>query len=216
MVKNQSMFSNPENAFMAQPETVSRSSMLGEMYDSAQKTDSGILFCSKTKDTNTVNLEVFHHIKRSSSPLAALKKEDVFFGVLGLYNKIVSLPLPTATGVCSKVAVPCDADILRISSKAEFDTAVPLAKSPTKITALPCISVPPECILQISKQADSKHIFEIFMAYKDYYQNCIIPFAENTDEPTKAAIVSVFVRALCQQLACTKGKENEFVKSILL
>jgi len=132
MVKNQSMFSNPENAFMAQPETVSRSSMLGEMYDSAQKTDSGILFCSKTKDTNTVNLEVFHHIKRSSSPLAALKKEDVFFGVLGLYNKIVSLPLPTATGVCSKVAVPCDADILRISSKAEFDTTVPLAKSPTK------------------------------------------------------------------------------------
>jgi len=34
------------------------------------------------------------------------------------------------------------------------------------------------------------------MAYKDYFQSYVIPFAENVDEPTKAEIVSVFVRIL--------------------
>ena len=196
IVHNKSMFANPENAFMTQPETISRNSMLGETYDSAQKTDSGILFCSKTSATNTLNLEVFHHIKRSSSPLATLKKDDKFYGVLSLHNKVVSLPLPTATNVCSKVAVPCDADILGISSKEDFDSATPQAKSPTKITVLPCIGIPPECILEVSKHADSKHTYEIFMILKDYYQSQVLPFAELFDEPTKAGIVSVFIRVL--------------------
>ena len=196
IVHNKSMFANPENAFMTQPETISRNSMLGETYDSAQKTDSGILFCSKTSATNTLNLEVFHHIKRSSSPLATLKKDDKFYGVLSLHNKVVSLPLPTATNICSKVAVPCDADILGISSKEDFDSATPQAKSPTKITVLPCIGIPPECILEVSKHADSKHTYEIFMTLKDYYQSQVLPFAELFDEPTKAGIVSVFIRVL--------------------
>jgi len=105
VMQNKSMFTNPENAFMTQPETISRNSMLGKTYNSAHKTDSGILFCSKIGEINTLNLEVFHHIKRSSSPLATLKKNDKFFGVLSLHNNIVSLPLPAATNICSKVAV---------------------------------------------------------------------------------------------------------------
>jgi len=196
VVHNKPMFANPENAFMTQPETISRNSMLGEAYDSAQKTDSGILFCSKTSETNTLNLEVFHHIKRSSSPLATLKKDDNFFGALSLHNTVVSLPLPTATNVCSKVAVPCDADILHISSKEDFDLATPQAKSPMKILVLSCIGIPPEYILEVSKHADSKHTYEIFMILKDYYQSHVLPFAELFDEPTKEGIVSVFVRVL--------------------
>ena len=198
VMQNKSMFSNPENAFMfmTQPETISRNSMLGETHDSAQKTESGILFCSKVSGTNTLNLEVFHHIKRSSSPLATLKKDDTFFGVLSLHNNIVSLPLPTATNMCSKVAVPCDVDTLRISSKEEFDSAAPHAKSPMKISVLPCTGFPPECILEVSKQADSKHTYEIFMVFKDYYQSHVLPFAELFDKPTKADIVSVFVHVL--------------------
>jgi len=190
------MFANPKNAFMTQPETISCNSMLGETYDSAQKTDSGILFCSKTSETNTLNLEVFHHIKRSSSPLTTLKKDDKCFGVLSLHNKVVSLPLPAATNICSKVAVPCNAGILRISSKEDFDSAIPQAKSPTKISVLPCIGIPPKCILEVSKHADSKHTYEIFMILKDYYESHVLPFAELFDEPTKAGIVSVFVRVL--------------------
>jgi len=169
VVQNKSMFANPENAFMTQPETISRNSMLGETYDSAQKTDSGILFCSQMSENNTLNLEVFHHIKRSSSPLATLKKDDKHFGILSLHNKLVSLPLHAATNVCSKVAVPCDADILRISSKEDFDSATPQAKSPTEMSVLPCIAIPPECVLKVSKHADSKHTYEIFMILEDCY-----------------------------------------------
>ena len=196
VVHNKSMFSNPENAFMAQPETIGRNSMLAETYDNAQKTDGGVLFCSKDPGSNMVHLEVFHHIKRSSSPLAALKKDDQFFGVHSLHDKIVSLPLPTVTNLCSKIAVPGDDEILNISSKEEFDSVKPLSRLPTRITVLPCIGVPPECILEVSKQADSNHAFEIFMAFKDYLQSFVAPFADHFDEPTKAAIISVFVRTL--------------------
>ena len=172
VVQNKSMFSNPENAYMAQPDNIGRNSMLAETYDDAQKTDGGILFCSRNTSTKTLTLEVFHHIKRSSSPLASLQKDDTYFGVHSLHNKIVSLPLPTVTNIHSKIAVPCEKDILSISTKDDFDSVKPKAKHPTKISALPCIGVPPEYILEVSKQADSNHAFEIFMAFKDYLQSC--------------------------------------------
>jgi len=108
----------------------------------------------------------------------------------------VSLPLPATTNVCSKVAVPCNADILRISSKEDFDSAAPHAKSHAKTSVLPCIGIPPECILEVSKHADSKHAYEIFMILKDHCQSHVLPFADLFDEPTKAGIVSVFVCAL--------------------
>ena len=143
-----------------------------------------------------MNLEVFHHIKRSSSPLATLKKDDKYFGVLGLHDNIVSLPLATVTNVCSKIAVPCEADILSISSKDDFDSVKPKAKQPTRITVLPCIGLPPECALEVSKQAESNHAFEIFAAFKDYLQNYITPFADDLDDSIRAEVISVFVRAL--------------------
>ena len=167
ILKKKSMFSNPENAFFAQPDNITRHSMLANTYDDAQKTDGGILFCSKKLDSNTLVLEAFHHIKRSSSPLAPLKKDDKFFGVQSLHNNIVTLPIPTEINVFSKVAVPCDEDILSISSKEEFDLAKPKSKNPTRISTWPCVSIPAECIIEVSKQADINHAFEIFMIIKD-------------------------------------------------
>ena len=197
IVKNKSMLSNPENACLAQPDNMNRTSTLAEPYDDAQKTDGGVLVCSRIPISNTLKFETFHHIKRSSSPLAPLRKEDKFFGVLSLHNKIVSLPVPTDTGVCSiKVAVPCEKDILGISTKEEFDSIKPKTRQPTRISVLPCVGVPTECMLEVSKQADSGHGFELFMIFKDYFQNSIVPFAEASTENARAEILSIFVKTL--------------------
>ena len=89
------------------------------------------------------------------------KKDEKFFGVLNLCHAIVSLPIPNDTNVFSKVAVPCEEDILSISTKEQFDSAKPKNKNPTRISAMPCVSIPSECILDVFTQAEHSKFFEI-------------------------------------------------------
>ena len=196
IVHNKSMFSNPENACMVQPVSVGRNSMLGEVYDGAQKTDCGVLICSKAPGTNTLVLEVFHHIRRSASLLANLKKEDTFFGVLSLHDKVVNLAFPNESNNHSKIGVPNGDDIPNIYSKEEFDSIKPKTRNATKISVLPCICVPLECLLSVAKHADSNQIFEMFMEYKDYLQNYLSPFTDDLEENRRLDITAIFVNVL--------------------